>query len=138
MLEDVIRHVFHVMKKSSKLGYGKTHFPQKLMIQDPFPLSSNMSFKKKKSGLVDIEFSAWNLSMAGLHNVLLKNLHIVRHIGLTDIHVVSQLVTDITLSGEYRLEGTGLALLPVSGIRVLLYYRLYCLYKIILHNGQLH
>ena len=117
LLEGVIRHVFHVMKKSSKLGHGKTHFPPQLIIKDPLPLPNKMSLKVAESGL-DIKFSAWNLSIAGLQNVMLKNLTVMRHIGLKDIHVVFQLVTaDITLSGMYRLNGTGLHLLPITGIK---------------------
>ena len=118
VLESVIKHVFQVMKESSKLGQNKTHFPPKLMIKDPLPLSKKMSLKKKVTGLFDIEFKAWDLSVAGLHNALIKDLIILRHIGLTDIHVVFRLAADITVSGKYSLDGTGLGLLPVEGIIV--------------------
>jgi len=115
VLEGVIRRVFHVLKESSKLGYGRTQFPPELIVRDPLPLPQNISFKKTEAGLVDIDFKAWDLSIAGLHNVLIKNLHVLRHIGLKDIRVVLQLVTDITLSGNYSLEGTGLSFMPVTG-----------------------
>jgi len=115
VLEGVVRRVFHVLKESSKLGYGRTQFPSELIVRDPLPLSQNISFKKTEAGLVDIDFKAWDLSIAGLHNVLIKNLHVLRHIGLKDIRVVLQLVTDITLSGNYSLEGTGLSFMPVTG-----------------------
>jgi len=115
VLEGVIRQAFHVMKESSKLGYGRTRFPRELIVRDPLPLSQDISFKKIESGLVDIDFKAWDLSIAGLHNVMIKNLHVLRHIGLKDIRVVLQLVTDLTLAGNYSLQGTGLSLLPVTG-----------------------
>merc|ERR1712215_632152 len=115
VLEGVIRQAFHVMKESSKLGYGRTWFPRELIVRDPLPLSQDISFKKIESGLVDIDFKAWDLSIAGLHNVMIKNLHVLRHIGLKDIRVVLQLITDITLSGNYSLEGTGLSFMPVIG-----------------------
>merc|ERR1712055_690593 len=115
VLEGVVRHVFHVLKESSKLGYGRTQFPPELIVRDPLPLPQNISFKKTEAGLVDIDFKAWDLSIIGLHDVLIKNLHVLRHIGLKDIRVVVQLVTDITLSGNYSLEGTGLSFMPVTG-----------------------
>ena len=120
VLEGVIRRVFHVLKESSKLGNGRTKFPPELIVRDPLPLPKDISFKKTEAGLVDIDFKAWDLSIAGLHNVLIKNLHVLRHIGLKDIRVVLQLVTDITLSGNYSLKGTGLSFMPVTGIIVCL------------------
>ena len=116
VLEGVIRRVFHVLKESSKLGYGRTRFPPNLIVRDPLPLTQDISFKKTEAGLVDIDFKAWGLSIMGLHNVMIKNIHVLRHIGLKDIRVVLQLVTDITLAGNYSLQGTGLSLLPVTGI----------------------
>jgi len=115
VLEGVIRRVFHVLKESSKLGYGRTRFPPNLIVRDPLPLTKDISFKKTEAGLVDIDFKAWGLSIAGLHNAMIKNIHVLRHIGLKDIRVVLQLVTDITLAGNYSLQGTGLSLLPVTG-----------------------
>ena len=115
VLEGVIRRVFHVLRESSKLGYGRTRFPPNLIVRDPLPLTKDISFKKTEAGLVDIDFKAWDLSIAGLHNVMIKNIHVLRHIGLKDIRVVLQLVTDVTLAGNYSLQGTGLSLLPVTG-----------------------
>ena len=115
VLEGVIRRVFHVLKESSKLGYGRTRFPRNLIVRDPLPLTQDISFKKTEAGLVDIDFKAWGLSIMGLHNVMIKNIHVLRHIGLKDIRVVLQLVTDVTLAGNYSLQGTGLSLLPVTG-----------------------
>merc|ERR1712142_1460451 len=113
--EGVIRRAFHVLMESSKLGFGRTNFPSTLLVRDPLPLAQDISFKKTESGLVDIDFKAWDLTISGLHNVWIKNLHVLRHIGLKDIRVVLQLVTDMTFAGNHSLEGTGLSLLPVTG-----------------------
>merc|ERR1712142_227087 len=103
VMEGVIRRAFHVLMESSKLGFGRTNFPSTLLVRDPLPLAQDISFKKTESGLVDIDFKAWDLTISGLHNVWIKNLHVL------------QLVTDMTFAGNYSLEGTGLSLLPVTG-----------------------
>jgi len=115
VLEGIVRRAFHVLLESSKLGEDRTTFPSHLLIKDPLPLGQDIAFKKKQAGLVDIDFKAWDLSITGLHNIWIKNLHVLRHIGLKDIRVVLQLVTDLRFSGNYSLEGTGLSLLPVTG-----------------------
>ena len=65
--------------------------------------------------MYDIKFRAWNLALRGLHDLKLKTLHVIRHIGLRDIRVVVQLVTDLEATGRYSLNGTGLSLVPLSG-----------------------
>ena len=51
----------------------------------------------------------------GLHGLNLVNLHVVRHIGLHDIRVVAQVVTDLTFSGQYSLSGKGLSMIDLTG-----------------------
>ena len=65
--------------------------------------------------MYDIKFRAWDLALHGLHNLKLKTLHVIRHIGLRDVRVVVQLVTDLEATGHYSLNGTGLSLVPLSG-----------------------
>ena len=56
-----------------------------------------------------------NISFSGLHGLELVNLHVVRHIGLHDVRVVAQVVTDLQISGEYELAGKGLSMIDLSG-----------------------
>lgn len=43
------------------------------------------------------------------------NLHVVRHIGLHDIRVVAQVMTDLQISGQYELTGMGLSMIDLTG-----------------------
>ena len=52
---------------------------------------------------------------SGLHGLELENLHVVRHIGLHDIRVVAQVVTDLEISGQYELSGKGLSMIDLTG-----------------------
>ena len=52
---------------------------------------------------------------SGLHGLELVNLHVVRHIGLHDIRVVAQVVTDLQISGQYELSGKGLSMIDLTG-----------------------
>ena len=70
------------------------------------------------AGLMDVDFRAWDLSITGLHNTWLKNLHVLRHLGLKDIRVVIQLITDLSFNGNYTLSGTGLSMIPVTGRKI--------------------
>ena len=115
VMEGVVRRAFHVLMESSKLGFKKTTFPAQLLLKDPVPIDEDIAFKKKEAGLVDIDFKAWDLMISGLHNMWIKNLHVLRHIGLKDIRVVVQLITDLSFTGNYSLEGTGLSMIPVTG-----------------------
>ena len=119
VLEGVMRRVFNVFIQSSKLGSKRTRFPAHLLLKDPQVVIQDIAFKKKKQGLLDIDFKAWDLLINGLHNIRIKNLHVLRHIGLKDVRVVVQLMTDLSVVGKYNLEGTGLTMIPVTG-RVLL------------------
>ena len=115
VLEGVMRRIFNVFMQSSKLGSKRTRFPAHLLLKDPQVVIQEIAFKKKKQGLVDIDFKAWELFITGLHNIRIKNLHVLRHIGLKDVRVVVQLLTDLSFVGKYNLEGTGLSMIPVTG-----------------------
>ena len=115
VMEGMIRKAFSVFMASSKLGRGRTTFPSQVLVRDPLHVRQDIAFKKKEAGLVDIDFKAWDLAIRGLHDMSIKNLHVLRHIGLKDIRIVVQLVTDMMFSGNYSLEGTGLSMIPVTG-----------------------
>jgi len=115
VMEGVVRRAFHVLMESSKRGFKKTTFPAQLLLKDPVSIDQDIAFKKKEAGLVDIDFKAWDLMISGLHSMWIKNLHVLRHIGLKDIRVVVQLITDLSFTGNYSLEGTGLSMIPVTG-----------------------
>merc|ERR1712215_669038 len=115
VIESVVRRMFNVFMQSSKQWPAHSNFPNHLLLKDPQVVQENISFKKKTQGLVDIDFKAWNLKISGLHDIKIKNLHVLRHIGLKDIRVVVQLVTDLKITGEYKLQGTGLSMLPLTG-----------------------
>jgi len=115
VIEKALQRMFDVYLHSSKVGKNNTNFPRHLLIEDPTRLTTHVDFKKKQPGLLDIQFKAWNLLLHGLHNIQLKNLHVLRHIGLRDIRVVIQVVADLHVTGDYRMEGTGLSMIPVTG-----------------------
>jgi len=116
VMEGVVRRGFSVLMDSSRKGFPpRTTFPSHLLIRDPLKIDQDISFKKKQAGLMDVDFRAWDLSITGLHNTWLKNLHVLRHLGLKDIRVVIQLITDLSFNGNYTLSGTGLSMIPVTG-----------------------
>ena len=72
----------------------------------------NLDFHKTKPGVVDVDFKAWNIQLHGLHNIKVnisivpheqhkivphsasqvKNLHVLRHMGLQDLRLVIQVI----------------------------------------------
>merc|ERR1712215_270523 len=89
VIESVVRRMFNVFMQSSKQGQAHSNFPNHLLLKDPQVVQENISFKKKTQGLVDIDFKAWNLKISGL--------------------------PDLKITGEYKLQGTGLSMLPLTG-----------------------
>lgn len=117
--EKTIRRIFSTFLSTCRL-YPRTQpgellFPAELIISDPLQVKQKLDFHKKKDGLCDVDFSAWDLQLHGLHGMKLKNLHVLRHIGLRDLRVVVQIVADMKLTGQYKVQGTGLSMVPVTG-----------------------
>ena len=68
----------------------------------------SLDFHKTKEGVVDVDFKAWDIQLHGLHdiqvNVIIassshivtdaqvKNLHVLRHMGLQDLRLVIQVM----------------------------------------------
>ena len=114
VMESFLRKFFNTLMESSKKGFTLTSFPSDLLLKDPLQVEE-ITFDKKQDGLMDIKFKAWDLVIQGLHQAWIKNLHVLRHIGLKDVRVVVQLITDISFVGNYSLEGTGLSMIPLKG-----------------------
>lgn len=115
VIEGMARQFFKVYMEACRLGPNKSHIPDHLMMKDPQVVKDVIHFKKQQKGLVDVEFKAWNLKLGGLHNLEIENLHVVRHIGLKDIRLMGQVVTDISFTGEYEIKGSGLSMVDLSG-----------------------
>jgi len=114
VLEKVLTRLIQSVLENSRVGPQFTRLPIELIVPDPLVLQ-DISFQRAQSGLFDINFKAWNLLLSGLQSFRVKNLHVLRHLGLNDVRVVVQLETTLDLEGSYALEGTGLSLLPLSG-----------------------
>jgi len=114
VLESVIKREIDVIVENSRLGFGAARIPACLLFSDPMALP-DISFSKSQPALFDINFKAWNMKMNGLLFTKVKNLHVLRHLGLNDIRVVAQLVAPLNIEGQYSLTGTGLSLLPLNG-----------------------
>ena len=66
-----------------------------------------LDFHKTKPGVVDVDFKAWDIQLHGLHNIevgvlcdnilsgQVKNLHVLRHMGLQDLRLVIQARTKL-------------------------------------------
>merc|ERR1712179_47699 len=72
-------------------------------------------FHKTKPGVVDVDFKAWDIQLHGLHNTKVKNLHVLRHMGLQDLRLVLQVEADLNMTGQYTVQGTGLSMVQVTG-----------------------
>ena len=67
-----------------------------------------LDFHKTKPGVVDVDFKAWDIQLHGLHDIQVdviiasssyivtdaqvKNLHVLRHMGLQDLRLVIQVM----------------------------------------------
>ncbi|XP_023339699.1 uncharacterized protein LOC111709950 isoform X2 [Eurytemora carolleeae] len=114
VLEKLLTRLINSLLENSRRGPEFSSMPSALLIPDPLCIP-NINLQKAKSGVFDINFQGWNLKITGLHTTKIKNLHVVRHLGLQDIRAVVQLVTDLNIEGIYNLTGTGLSLLPLYG-----------------------
>jgi len=114
VLESILKREIGVIVENSRLGEGLSRIPACLLFSDPMALP-DISFSKSQTALFDIHFKAWDMKMNGLLFTKVKNLHVLRHLGLNDIRVVAQLVAPLTIEGKYSLTGSGLSLLPLTG-----------------------
>jgi len=114
VLEEAARRVIQNVLLSSKMDPESARLPDGLRVPDPL-IMPNVHFSKAVPALFDIDFEAWNLKLRGLQDLKIKNLHVIRHLGLNDIRVVVQLVTSLSLNGFYNMTGTGLSLIPLTG-----------------------
>ena len=90
----------------------------------------NLDFHKTKPGVVDVDFKAWNIQLHGLHNIKVnfsidkivpheyhkivphsasqvKNLHVLRHMGLQDLRLVIQVIYNRISSYNNRNKSKG-------------------------------
>merc|ERR1711936_41405 len=109
IMEGMVERGFEVFLAASRLRDHRV-FDPKMLINDPQEIQDEIKFKKTETGLIDADFRAWGLKISGLHGLELENLHVVRHIGLHDIRVVAQVVTDLTGSGSLNISVTKLLL----------------------------
>jgi len=114
VLEEAARRVIETLLLNSKMDPSSTRIPQSVRVPNPLYLP-DVYFSKAVPALFDIDFEAWNLELSGLQDLRIKNLHVIRHLGLNDIRVVVQLETNLRLNGSYNLSGTGLSLIPLTG-----------------------
>jgi len=116
--EKAIRRVLNVWVascRSAQVPLSHNVFPEDLLVKDPLPVMETLDFHKTKTGVVDVDFKAWDIQMHGLHNIKVKNLHVLRHMGLQDLRLVIQVEADLNMTGQYTVKGTGLSMVKVSG-----------------------
>jgi len=116
--EKAIRRVLDVWVAScrqAQLPGSQIVFPQELLVKDPLPVMETLDFHKTKPGVVDVDFKAWDIQLHGLHNTKVKNLHVLRHMGLQDLRLVLQVEADLNMTGQYTVQGTGLSMVQVTG-----------------------
>jgi hypothetical protein len=114
LFEEVLKQVITSIFTNAKLPENEMRIPGQLKIDDPMYLS-DVSFVTAKAGLYSVDFKATNLKLTGLHNFKVKNLHVLRHIGLRDLRVLIQIIGSLNLCGMYDLKGSGVSLLAGSG-----------------------
>jgi len=116
--EKAIRRVLNVWVAScrhAQLPGSTNFFPEELLVQDPLPVMESLDFHKTKEGVVDVDFKAWDIQLHGLHDIQVKNLHVLRHMGLQDLRLVIQVEADLNMTGQYTVTGTGLSMVAVTG-----------------------
>ena len=55
------------------------------------------------------------MSVNGLNNLKLNYIRVVRHFGLQDVKISLMIKTDLSLTGQYTLQGSAIGFLPVTG-----------------------
>ena len=55
--------------------------PESWRLQEPHTIPNDIKFDKKIEGLLDIKFSAWNIKISGLQDIVIEQFHIIRHVG---------------------------------------------------------
>ena len=55
--------------------------PESWLLKEPQKLPHKVKFDKKIEGLLDIKFSAWNIKISGLQDIVIEQFHFIRHVG---------------------------------------------------------
>ena len=55
--------------------------PESWRLKEPHEIPSNVNFDKKIEGLLDVKFSAWNIRISGLPDIVVEQFHFIRHVG---------------------------------------------------------
>ena len=67
VVEGMVRRMFDVYLTASRLGDNKTVEPD-MMINDPLDIENEIKFKNSQSGLIDVDFQAWDLKLRKVFN----------------------------------------------------------------------
>ena len=62
IIEGMVERVFEVFLAASRLRDHRT-FDPKMLINDPQQIEDEIKFKKTETGLIDVEFKAWDLQI---------------------------------------------------------------------------
>ena len=55
--------------------------PESWLLKEPHEIPNHVKFDKKIDGLLDIKFSAWNIKISGLQDIVIEQFHFIRHVG---------------------------------------------------------
>lgn len=78
--EVLARRVFETYIIASK-HTDSSFVPDSWHLKEPLKLAQNVTFEKKIEGLLDIKFSAWNIKINGLQDIVIEQFHFIRHVG---------------------------------------------------------
>ena len=67
VVEGMVKRMFDVYLTASRLGDNKTVEPD-MMINDPLDIENQIKFKNSQSGLIDVDFQAWDLKLRKVLN----------------------------------------------------------------------
>ena len=78
--EVMTRKIFEAYIFASK--HTESSFvPESWLLKEPHKITNNVKFEKKIDGLLDIKFSAWNIKISGLQDIVIEQFHFIRHVG---------------------------------------------------------
>ena len=81
-MEVLARRMLETYFKNCKLG-NRSSIPDNLRLKEGQKIQQRVEFSKDVPGLLDIKFSAWDVEVRGLEDLVVKKFHFVRHIGKT-------------------------------------------------------
>ena len=55
--------------------------PESWLLKEPHKIPNDVKFEKKIEGLLNIKFSAWNIKISGLQDIVIEQFHFIRHVG---------------------------------------------------------